>query len=137
VRVRDVLNSVGARFGIGRAVEAGILWRRWREIVGPDVAGHLEPSSLRGGVLRVRADSPVWATEAGYLRDEIKARSNACVGAEVVAEVRVWTGPGAGVRPPVPGTGDRRRAPKPPARDAREAFARARRAWAERRSSRR
>jgi predicted nucleic acid-binding Zn ribbon protein len=61
--------------------------------VGPEVAAHAQPSSLRDGVLRVRADSPVWATEIGYLGEEIRNRANAAAGRAVVTEVRVWTGP--------------------------------------------
>jgi Dna[CI] antecedent, DciA len=72
--------------------------------VGAAVADHAGPSSLKAGVLRVRADSPAWATEIGYLRDEIKAAVNRLVGVELVKEVRVWSGPREG-RTEGPGRG--------------------------------
>lgn len=93
VRLRDLLSSAGERLGLPAAVETGLLWRRWQEIVGPSIAQHAEPTSLRRGVLRVRADSPAWATEIGYLRDEIVRRANSAIGSAVVSEMRVWTGP--------------------------------------------
>ncbi|MDQ3783442.1 MAG: DUF721 domain-containing protein [Actinomycetota bacterium] len=94
LRLKDVLRSEGCRLGIEAAVETGAIFSRWRRIVGDGVAAHAGPSSLRDGVLRVRADSPVWATEISYLAPEIKKRVNDEVGRAVVKEVRVWWAPG-------------------------------------------
>jgi predicted nucleic acid-binding Zn ribbon protein len=130
---------VGRRLGLDHPREVGVVWDRWRAIVGDDIAAHAEPSSLRGGLLRVRTDSPAWATEIGYLADEIRRKTNETVGRELVTEVRVWTGPGAIGRRAEPG-------PTPRAEDASaarsdvpddpvEALQRARRAWLRRRIS--
>jgi predicted nucleic acid-binding Zn ribbon protein len=131
VRVGDVLEGVGARFGLAHAGRIGRLWRSWREVAGEAVASHAEPTSLRQGVLRIRADSPSWATEIGYLSEEIKAEVNAFLGDELVHEVRVWTGPG---RVPAGEAGEAEAIrPRPPARPSprhpAEAFERARGAW--------
>ena len=102
-RIGELLDETGKRVGVGAAVETGRLWARWQEIVGPDVAAHARPSSLRDGVLRVRADSPTWATEVGYLGEEIRRRANDVVGRAIVTEVRIWTGPARAdevVKPP-------------------------------------
>jgi hypothetical protein len=137
-RIRDLLGDVGQRVGIPAAVETGMVWSRWSEIVGEAVAGHAEPSSLKAGVLRVRADSPLWATEIGYLGDEIKASVNRTVGVDLVQEVRVWTGPGSsrtGTRSVVKPTAETGAVgPNLPtsAPDPRAAFDRARAAWARR-----
>lgn len=134
VRLRDALADLSPRLRIGHAVEMGRLWSTWPELVGAAVAEHVEPTSLRDGVLRVRADSPTWATEIGYLREEIKRRANLFLGAEIIAEVRVWTGPGRPVRPSREDPGaPRARSTGEPARTPMEAFERARRAWIERR----
>ncbi|MDP9235198.1 MAG: DUF721 domain-containing protein [Actinomycetota bacterium] len=142
VRIKDLLGDTGRRLGLPAAVETGAIWSRWTEIVGPAVAAHAEPSSLKSGVLRVRADSPAWATEIGYLKDEIKAAVNRLVGLELVEEVRLWTGPGA-IRGPRPaGAGDSTApasgsAPVPDGgvQDPNVAVERAREAWARRRHS--
>ena len=128
VRVGDVLEGVGARFGLAHAGRIGRLWRSWREVAGEAVAAHAEPTSLRQGVLRIRADSPLWATEIGYLSEEIKAEVNAFLGDHLVHEVRVWTGPGRvpaaepeAIRSPPP--------TRPSSHHPAEAFERALGAW--------
>lgn len=135
LRLKDLLPGATARLGIPSPEATGRVWSAWGEIVGPGVAAHAEPTSLRNGVLRVRADSPAWATEIGYLADEIRSRANAVTGRALVSEVRVWTGPGttlgAGAAKPTDGP------PEEPARDRPEdpvqALERARKAWAKRR----
>jgi predicted nucleic acid-binding Zn ribbon protein len=138
-RVAELLSMVGRRLGLDHPREVGALWGRWREIVGDDVAAHAEPSSLRAGLLRVRTDSPAWATEISYLADEIKRRANETVGRELVSEVRVWTGPGPiGARAAAPAPASANVRPGPPAdvaADPVDALERARRAWLRRRSS--
>jgi predicted nucleic acid-binding Zn ribbon protein len=93
-RIGELLGGLSERTGIEAPIETATVWSRWGEIVGADIATHAEPTSLKGGILRVRAETPTWATEIGYLGDEILRRTNAVLGAPVVTEVRVWTGPG-------------------------------------------
>ena len=135
--IKDLLGDAGRGLGMPSAVETGQVWSRWSEIVGPAVAAHAEPSSLKTGVLRVRADSPAWATEIGHLKDEIKAAVNRLVESEIVDEVRVWTGPGAirGASRPT-GVGQGRPAAEGPSevvpQDPKTAVERAHEAWARR-----
>lgn len=89
----SLLSGAAGRFGVDDAGAVGTVWRKWLDLVGPDVAAHCEPTSLRAGVLRVRADSPVWAHEVGYLSEEIKGRVNRLLGRDAVREVRIWSGP--------------------------------------------
>ncbi|HEX2057349.1 MAG TPA: DUF721 domain-containing protein [Actinomycetota bacterium] len=138
LRLKDLLADATGRLGIPSPEATGRVWAAWGDIVGPAVAAHAEPTSLRGGVLRVRADSPAWATEIGYLADEIRSRANAVTGRSLVSEVRVWTGPSPS-RPTAAGgsaTASRAASVDPerePAKDPAEALERARRAWAKRR----
>ena len=138
-RMSELLSMVGRKLGLDHPREVGAVWDRWREIVGDDVATHAEPSSLRGGLLRVRTDSPAWATEISYLADEIRRRANETVGRELVREVRVWTGPGPverrgpAVRRASSGAGES--APDDLPEDPADALERARRAWLRRRIS--
>jgi predicted nucleic acid-binding Zn ribbon protein len=136
-RLKELLSMVGRRLGLDHPSEVGALWGRWREIVGPDVAQHAEPSSLRSGLLRVRTDSPVWATEISYLADEIRRRTNETLGRDLVREVRVWTGPGAVRTARAAPAASPKPTPHAAAENApedpRAAFNRARRAWLKRR----
>jgi hypothetical protein len=132
VRLGSLLGGFGRQVGLENPVEAGRIWRGWHAIVGSSVARHAEPTSLRQGVLRVRADAPAWATEIGYLADEIRRRANEHVGKAVVVEVRVWTGPG-----PVASTERKIEPPanvvhKEPPADPASALKRAFRAWTQR-----
>lgn len=144
--LRALLGSAATRFGLDDALATGTLWKRWAEVVGPDVAAHAQPTSLRAGVLRIRADSPVWAHEMGYLAEEIRRKVNAALGGDAVTEVRVWTGAGepsgarssrTGAAPRRPLTGRGSEASSGPADpshvDPLEALNAARRAWQDRR----
>ena len=134
LRLKDLLAGATGRLGIPSPEATGRVWSAWPEIVGPAVAAHAEPTSLRDGVLRVRADSPAWATEIGYLVEEIRSRANAVTGRALVTEIRVWTGPR---NAPVAGSAETvREGPDEPDReppsDPTEALERARNAWAKR-----
>ncbi|MEA2499212.1 MAG: hypothetical protein QOH26_1617 [Actinomycetota bacterium] len=135
-RLRDLLGPLGQRLGMRDPARTGLVWARWVEIVGPGIAAHCRPSSLRDGVLRLRTDSPTWATEVGYLAEEISRKVNEIAREPLVTEVRVWVKP----FDPEPDGGSRDRATKetpatsrePSSGDPLEALARARAAWARR-----
>lgn len=135
-RLRDLLDPVTARFGMEGASSAGAVWSRWNEIVGDSVARHAEPTSLRRGVLRIRTDSPAWATEIGYLVDEIRARANAIAGRELIRDITVWTSnepiAARASRAPAAASNFERPAVRSAAGDPAGALERARAAWSRR-----
>jgi predicted nucleic acid-binding Zn ribbon protein len=136
--LRDLLEPVSKRVGLDSGIDSGLVWARWAEIVGPEIANHAEPTSLRQGVLRVRTESPTWATEIGYLAEALKQRVNETLGRPVVKEVRVWTGPGAIREATKPRSRETHDAPPTQSErsdldDPREAFQRAYVAWRTRR----
>jgi predicted nucleic acid-binding Zn ribbon protein len=137
--IRDVL-AEGRASGIDLPLHAGELWSRWREIVGEDLARHVEPTSLKAGVLRVHADSPTWATEVRYLGPEIVRRANEVIGAAVVRELQSWTGTGPNgrskrvqrERAQTPDRDEPQAARSAPSNDPLEALERARKSWSQR-----
>ncbi len=137
--LRGLLAASASRFGLDDALAAGTLFKRWGEMVGPDVASHAQPTSLRQGILRIRADSPVWAHEIGYLAEEIKTRANAALGRAAVTEVRVWNEPGgsssdgARTASAASGASNQQRRRPPAEQDPFSALERARAAWLDRR----
>ncbi|MGH2787154.1 MAG: DUF721 domain-containing protein [Actinomycetota bacterium] len=141
-RIGDLLGEVGRTAGVNDPIQTGALWNRWEMIVGADIAAHADPSSLRDGVLRVRADSPAWATEIGYLAEEILRRINVEMNRELVREVRVWTGPrrknAVSRAMPKPEAGNAETRARAPAGtdDPAIAFDRARSAWKRRANGR-
>lgn len=75
-------------------VAVGSVMGRWTEIVGPDIAGHVEPLTFVDGVLTVRADSTAWATQMRLLASSMLARIDEEIGAGAVSELKV-VGPSA------------------------------------------
>jgi predicted nucleic acid-binding Zn ribbon protein len=74
----------------------GRLGRDWLTVVGERLCLESRPASLEAGVLVVQASSAAWATQLRFLSAEIRARANACLGADVVREVKVSLGAGRG-----------------------------------------
>jgi predicted nucleic acid-binding Zn ribbon protein len=138
-RLGEILDPLARKVGMDGGIETARVWSSWSEIVGKEVAEHAEPTSLRGGVLRVRTDSPVWATELGYLSEELRGRVNERLGRDEVKKVKVWTGPGSPRRSLDRAV--RRRAPDRPKEagndDPVAALKRARAAWVRARKGRR
>ena len=139
-RLKDLLGPVGKKLRLEEPGASAVIWRRWPEIVGEDVAANAEPTSLKDGVLRVRTVTPTWATEMSYLAGEIRDRVNKAVGKPVVSEVKVWTSPAPITRARSDAT-HRRNASnevvrKKSSEDPETAFRRAFEAWSRRRSKR-
>src|SRR5262245_35075817 len=61
----------------------GGLFGRWDEAVGEQVAQHVRPVKLDGGVLSVEVDDPAWATQVKFLAPTIIARLADVAGAKV------------------------------------------------------
>lgn len=135
--LRDLLSATGERLGLGQTAELGRLSAQWVEIVGPAIADHAEPTSLKEGVLRIRTPSAAWATEMSYLGREIARRANDALGRDAVEQVRVWTAPGPLTRQRRSGVerrGGDDPAPREGVGDPLTALERARESWARSRS---
>ena len=61
----------------------------WNEIAGEELARHVQPVRLAGGVLVVRAESPAWATQVTYLATQLRDRANEVLGDDEVRTVTV------------------------------------------------
>ncbi len=77
-----------------RITDATVLGR-WPQLVGPDIADHCTPVSLRDGELVLQAESTAWATQLRQLQRQLLRRLADAVGADVVKRIRVVgpTGP--------------------------------------------
>lgn len=85
--------------GWSLAAATGSVFGRWAEIVGPELASHTSPESLREGELTVTADSTAWATQLRLLAAQLVRRLNAELGAGTVVRVKV-AGPVTSTRRP-------------------------------------
>ncbi|MGH3902373.1 MAG: DciA family protein [Pseudonocardiaceae bacterium] len=70
-------------------VSAGMVFAKWAQLVGLEVAEHAVPVSLQDGELTVAASSTAWATQLRLLQRQLIARISAGVGSGVVTRLRV------------------------------------------------
>jgi len=63
------------------------VFRRWEEVVGPDLARHTRPSSIDGTRLVVTADDAAWASEMGWLENEVVRRLAEVSGSDRITSV--------------------------------------------------
>ena len=91
VLVPRVLEELGldAPLRVLRVVE------RWEEAVGPEIARHCRPTSLRGGTLEASVDSSVWAQQLQLRAPEILASLRGLLGDEAPSALRFHLGPRA------------------------------------------
>ena len=61
----------------------------WTELVGQEVADHVQPQSFDDGKLILRADSTAWATQMRLLQATVQRRLNEQVGQNTVTEIQV------------------------------------------------
>jgi predicted nucleic acid-binding Zn ribbon protein len=89
--VKDSLEQVARRLGAPGATALTSVFGHWEEIVGPSVAAHSRPLTLRDGVLRVEVDEPGWATQLRFLAPDIVRRCGevGTAGEVVSVEVKV------------------------------------------------
>jgi predicted nucleic acid-binding Zn ribbon protein len=66
-----------------------LLMAQWGQIVGHDVAEHVEPVSFTEGVLTLQASSTAWATQVRLLLPDLQRAVDGSVGEGVVMRIRV------------------------------------------------
>lgn len=94
--IGGTLRNLARGWGIADPDETAQLFVAWEQIVGPEVAAKCKPSSLKGGVLKVRTESSAWAWELKYLSAEVISRINKSLGKPVVTQVKPWVRPMVG-----------------------------------------
>lgn len=92
------LGRLAARLATDRGwttqISGGLVFGRWAQLVGAEVAEHARPLALRDGELTVQASSTAWATQLRLLQRQLLGRIAAGVGSGVVTRLRVQ-GPAA------------------------------------------
>lgn len=85
----EVIDRVAGRLGMGRSQAVGTIFSRWEELVGPDIAAHATPTSLRNGELVLEVDEPAWAVQLRYMSAELVERLASSCGPAAVRQLRV------------------------------------------------
>lgn len=87
--IHESLGRLTRRIGAPEPDTAAAVFARWDELVGPDIAAHARPESLRGGVLVLAADDPAWANQLQFMATDILARVRSVVASEKLTDLRI------------------------------------------------
>ena len=68
------LDAVARQLGLKDPRGLGRLFAEWPAIVGPAMAGHVQPIRLDSDALVVSVDHPAWATQVRRLGDDLLDR---------------------------------------------------------------
>lgn len=94
----DALATLMGRQGWGERLEGARIHQVWEEVVGADMARHVQVVRLRGGLLVVRCSSGAWASQVRWMARELIVRSNEVLGEVQVDRVQVQGGTAGSVR---------------------------------------
>jgi predicted nucleic acid-binding Zn ribbon protein len=87
--VTESLDRLTRDLGGPDAAALAALFSNWPDIVGPSVAAHARPLSLRSGTLVIGVDQPAWRTQLTYLQAELLQRIDEVAGPGSVRAIEV------------------------------------------------
>lgn len=88
----DAVGRVLGELGLDSVAKAHRIGQRWAVAVGEAVAAHARPVGLRGEVLEIAVDSPVWSQQLQLRKPEILAALARELGADAPRELRFQVG---------------------------------------------
>ncbi len=90
--IGTVVSQVLGDLGLDAAQAAFRILERWPEVVGPEVARHCRPVSVRGGVLEAEVDSSVWCQQLQMDRERLLALLREALGPAAPTDLRFRVG---------------------------------------------
>jgi len=90
--ISAVLQEVIRQKGWDDRLRGAMLFQRWDQVVGAELAQHCQPVRLAGGVLTVAASSPQWATQLRYMTAQLQLNVNQALGEPLVDSVHITVG---------------------------------------------
>ena len=91
-RLKDVLNTTVDRLGYRGRLRSLAAMRTWNEDIAPCLKTESRATFVRGKVLYVTVEKPVWAQQLTMMRQDLINRLNALAGEGAVADIRFRTG---------------------------------------------
>ena len=86
-KVVDVLGDVLKRVDPEQQMRVYSIWNFWRDEVGDLIARRAQPNRFRNGVLFVTVATQSWMQELQFMKEKIRERLNARLGAELVRDI--------------------------------------------------
>jgi predicted nucleic acid-binding Zn ribbon protein len=90
--IGGVMERVLSDLGLEAAAHALRVSERWEEAVGAEAARHARPTGMRGDVLEVAVDTPVWGQQLQLLRPDILASLRELLGDQAPRDLRFRVG---------------------------------------------
>jgi predicted nucleic acid-binding Zn ribbon protein len=90
--VGDLLGQVLGELGLASVARAHEIGAIWESAVGAQVAAHCRPIGMRGDVLELEVDSPVWAQQLQLQKPELLAALERALGTGAPQELRFQVG---------------------------------------------
>ena len=90
--VGDLVGQVLGDLGLDGVAQAHEIGSQWAEIVGPQIASHCRPLGIRGPVLELEVDSPVWSQQLQLRKTDLLRRLAERLGPGVQSELRFQVG---------------------------------------------
>ena len=88
----DVVDLVLGDLGLDSVAKAHRIGQIWPAAVGEQIAAHCRPVGIRGEVLELAVDSPVWSQQLQMRKPEILAALARELGADAPRELRFQVG---------------------------------------------
>lgn len=96
--VGDLIGRVLGELGLEGVARSHEIGEKWEEVVGAQVAAHCRPLGLRGEVLEIEVDSPVWSQQLQMRKPELLAALGRNFGRHAPRELRFQVGYARGRR---------------------------------------
>lgn len=91
-RISEALDRVTRRLGGPPTDVLAAIFGHWQQLVGPDIAAHARPVSLRRGRLVLLVDHPAWAGQLRFMTGDLMARIAEATGSGEVQEIHIRVG---------------------------------------------
>lgn len=90
-KVGESLDRISRWLGGPKAQTAAAVFERsrWQALVGPDIAAHAKPVTLRGGILTLAVDDPAWAAQLKFMTEQLIARISEATGTGEIKEIHL------------------------------------------------
>ncbi len=90
--VADVLGRLLKHVDPDQELRVYTIWNFWNDEVGETIARRAQPARFRDGVLFVTVETHSWMQELRFMKDAIRERLNARLGADLVRDIVLVSG---------------------------------------------
>jgi len=91
-RLSHTLGSMLKARGLGSRLDEYRVFGQWEKSVGPVIARHAQPQTVRGKKLTLVVDSPAWMQQLSLLKPQIVEKVNRTLGKETIKDIMLRLG---------------------------------------------